>query len=287
MLSCRMRPMEGAGPNAAGGTRLCCPVAARRYPASESDTSTPSESCCFLSVSLLFLEFCLSADFQIRARQIGRDLPRPRSTGRTGRQRHAQPSSRTRPRPRRRGGRSDDGRHRPAAALDDDPGRPLRRRGGLLALGAALRRAQPGDRGRGALVPRARRHRAAPGVCSTPRAAPAAMRRSSPSSAGRSSASTGPTRCSTGSRSEGPRRDVPPGLLQSLPLDDGLVDLVTCGLALTHVEDLGPVFAEFTRVLRTGGHVVTTDLHPVINSLGGTAAFPIEDHRPDVAKGEA
>ncbi len=44
-----------------------------------------------------------------------------------------------------------------------------------------------------------------------------------------------------------------PGLLQSLPLEDASVDLVTCGLALTHVEDLGPVFAEFARVLRTGG----------------------------------
>jgi ubiquinone/menaquinone biosynthesis C-methylase UbiE len=76
------------------------------------------------------------------------------------------------------------------------------------------------------------------------------------------------------------------GLLQELPLDDASVDLVTCGLALTHIEDLGPVFAEFARVLRAGGRVVTTDLHPFINSLGGAAAFPIEDHRPDVAKGE-
>jgi ubiquinone/menaquinone biosynthesis C-methylase UbiE len=76
------------------------------------------------------------------------------------------------------------------------------------------------------------------------------------------------------------------GLLESLPLEDASVDLVTCGLALTHVEDLGPVFAEFARVLRAGGRVVTTDLHPVVNSLGGGAAFPVEDHRPDVAKGE-
>jgi ubiquinone/menaquinone biosynthesis C-methylase UbiE len=76
------------------------------------------------------------------------------------------------------------------------------------------------------------------------------------------------------------------GRLEALPLEDASVDLVTCGLALTHVEDLGPVFAEFARVLRTGGRVVTTDLHPLINSLGGAAAFPIEDHRPDVARGE-
>lgn len=76
------------------------------------------------------------------------------------------------------------------------------------------------------------------------------------------------------------------GLLQRLPFEDASVDLVTCGLALTHVEDLRPVFAEFARVLRPGGRVVTTDLHPVINELGGAAAFPVEDRRPDVAAGE-
>jgi SAM-dependent methyltransferase len=44
-----------------------------------------------------------------------------------------------------------------------------------------------------------------------------------------------------------------------IPLPDGHVDLVVCALALTHVPDLADVFAEFVRVLRPGGHLVTSD----------------------------
>jgi SAM-dependent methyltransferase len=40
--------------------------------------------------------------------------------------------------------------------------------------------------------------------------------------------------------------------LRSLPLPAGSADLVVCALALAHVEDLAPVFAEFARVLRPG-----------------------------------
>ena len=69
-------------------------------------------------------------------------------------------------------------------------------------------------------------------------------------------------------------------------MESDSVDLVVCGLALTHAEDLAPVFAEFSRVLRPGGRVVTTDMHPVMAATGGMAAFPIDDTRPDVAAGE-
>ena len=62
------------------------------------------------------------------------------------------------------------------------------------------------------------------------------------------------------------RRKVPAatfvrGDLSALPLADASVDLVVCGLALTHTATLEPVFAEFARVLRSGGHLITTDIH--------------------------
>jgi ubiquinone/menaquinone biosynthesis C-methylase UbiE len=53
--------------------------------------------------------------------------------------------------------------------------------------------------------------------------------------------------------------DFREGELHQLPVADQSVDLVVCALALTHVSDLGPVLAEFARVLRPGGHLVISD----------------------------
>jgi ubiquinone/menaquinone biosynthesis C-methylase UbiE len=66
------------------------------------------------------------------------------------------------------------------------------------------------------------------------------------------------------------------GRLQALPVDDTSVDVVTCSLALTHVDDLDPVLAEFARVLRPGGWAVVADIHPVLATFGGAAVFPGE-----------
>jgi SAM-dependent methyltransferase len=50
---------------------------------------------------------------------------------------------------------------------------------------------------------------------------------------------------------------------------------VVCSLALTHVPDLAPVFAEFARVVRPGGTVIVSDIHPLYVTFGGAAAvFP-------------
>jgi ubiquinone/menaquinone biosynthesis C-methylase UbiE len=67
------------------------------------------------------------------------------------------------------------------------------------------------------------------------------------------------------------------GSFDPLPAGDASADLVTCMLALTHVTDLGPAFREFARVLRPGGTVVTTDVHPIATALGGAALFRRED----------
>jgi SAM-dependent methyltransferase len=70
------------------------------------------------------------------------------------------------------------------------------------------------------------------------------------------------------------------GELTALPVEDTSVDLVTCGLALTHVPSLGPVFAEFARVLRPGGHVVVADMHPERVLRGAVPPLRDEDGLP-------
>lgn len=63
-------------------------------------------------------------------------------------------------------------------------------------------------------------------------------------------------------RRKEPGREFLLGRLDRLPVGDSTADLVTCALALTHVPKLGPVMAEFARVLRPGGHLVISDIHP-------------------------
>jgi ubiquinone/menaquinone biosynthesis C-methylase UbiE len=72
------------------------------------------------------------------------------------------------------------------------------------------------------------------------------------------------------------------GRLEALPVEDASVDVITCALALTHVRDLRPAFREFARVLRPGGAVVTSDIHPFQSMMNGVAAFPTEDGKPGV-----
>ncbi|WP_253911427.1 class I SAM-dependent methyltransferase [Streptomyces sp. CNQ-509] len=77
-----------------------------------------------------------------------------------------------------------------------------------------------------------------------------------------------------------PEGDFRLGGLDELPVADGAVDVVVCSLALTHVPDLGPVLAEFARVLRPGGHLVTSDVHPERVALGSVPAVRLPDGGP-------
>lgn len=87
-----------------------------------------------------------------------------------------------------------------------------------------------------------------------------------------------------------PDLDLRHGELDSLPLADDSVDLIVCGLALCHVPDLAPVFAEFARVLRPGGNLVISDAHQLLSYVrptlprepgpDGRRSILAEYHRP-------
>jgi demethylmenaquinone methyltransferase/2-methoxy-6-polyprenyl-1,4-benzoquinol methylase len=50
------------------------------------------------------------------------------------------------------------------------------------------------------------------------------------------------------------------GCAELLPLETGEFDFVSMGYALRHVEDLAPAFAEFHRVLKSGGRVCILEI---------------------------
>src|SRR5690606_42106714 len=72
---------------------------------------------------------------------------------------------------------------------------------------------------------------------------------------------------------------VLPSLLHdALPiLLDASVDAAVCGLALVHLPDLRPAFAELARVVRPGGRIVVSGVHPFLVALGWQAQFTAAD----------
>lgn len=63
------------------------------------------------------------------------------------------------------------------------------------------------------------------------------------------------------------------GDLRSLPITDASFDLVVSGLAINDVPQLTPVFSEWGRVLKPGGIVVCSMLHPRGRELAWTRTF--------------
>ena len=74
-----------------------------------------------------------------------------------------------------------------------------------------------------------------------------------------------------------PAGDFRQGDLTAIPLPDDSVNAVVCALALVHVPDLSPALREFARVLRPGGRLIISDVHPFLVFLGWHAQFPTKD----------
>lgn len=48
----------------------------------------------------------------------------------------------------------------------------------------------------------------------------------------------------------------------AIPVSSGTIDMAICSFAVGYLEDLQAVASELSRVLRKGGHLILTDLHP-------------------------
>ncbi|MCB0908339.1 MAG: class I SAM-dependent methyltransferase [Nocardioidaceae bacterium] len=68
------------------------------------------------------------------------------------------------------------------------------------------------------------------------------------------------------------------GDLVALPLPDHDVDHMVCSLALTHLPDLAPFFAEAARVMRRGGHLLLLDTR---GHFTGSTRYPLVKTAPD------
>jgi ubiquinone/menaquinone biosynthesis C-methylase UbiE len=87
-------------------------------------------------------------------------------------------------------------------------------------------------------------------------------------------------------RTNAPGAALVRGDLRRLPIEDRSIDVAVCGLALTHVPTLRKPIAELARVLRPGGHLVLSDVHPVAVATGAHAFFVREDGSRGVTRNE-
>lgn len=78
-------------------------------------------------------------------------------------------------------------------------------------------------------------------------------------------------------REKVPEADFRDGDLADLPVDDMSVDLAVCGLAFDHLPDIGPAVHELVRVVRAGGRVIVSDVHPFLLHLGVHAGYRAAD----------
>jgi len=73
-------------------------------------------------------------------------------------------------------------------------------------------------------------------------------------------------------------------VVTELPFADGAYDAALCALVLAHFPDLGLPLAELTRVVRPGGTLLISDIHPLAVALGGHAAYSDSEERLGVIR---
>jgi ubiquinone/menaquinone biosynthesis C-methylase UbiE len=78
-------------------------------------------------------------------------------------------------------------------------------------------------------------------------------------------------------RTAAPAAALVRGDLTRLPLRSASVDLAVCALALDHAPTLLDPIRELGRVVRPGGRMVISDIHPVLSALGAAAFFQAAD----------
>jgi SAM-dependent methyltransferase len=74
-------------------------------------------------------------------------------------------------------------------------------------------------------------------------------------------------------RAKLPESDFREGDLEALPLAPASVDAAVCALALVHLRAVGKAVAELARVVRPGGRVIISDVHPLLVLIGWQAQF--------------
>ena len=72
------------------------------------------------------------------------------------------------------------------------------------------------------------------------------------------------------------------GSMAQIPLADGSLDVVLCGLAVGHYADLGGILSEISRVLKIGGQAVISDFHPFQYLRGARRTFKVDDKEYEV-----
>jgi malonyl-CoA O-methyltransferase len=64
-------------------------------------------------------------------------------------------------------------------------------------------------------------------------------------------------------------------ILEPWPVESATIDLVVGSLVLEHIREVRPVFAEAARVLRKGGKMFLSELHPM-RQLQGAQAHAVD-----------